>query len=225
MRDKQASQKEVLPTESAGATVENPNPVITVDPSGTILYANAGSSQLLTGWGCTKGERIPPLYQARMDLVRRTGKSDVMDVSLNTDTYTIAFCPIPDSPNINLYGLNVTKLRASDRALSENEAQQRHQLKEAVNARTTELQERTARSEKLNKAMVNLLEDLQDTNIQLQEANKKLKTTTTELQATNSELEAFTYSVSHDLRAPLRRRYRLSRARPHGESGNGAAHR
>jgi light-regulated signal transduction histidine kinase (bacteriophytochrome) len=80
----------------------------------------------------------------------------------------------------------------------------RDELKEAVRVRTIELQERSARSEKLNKAMVNLLEDLQDTNLQLQEANRKLEATTTELQATNSELEAFTYSVSHDLRAPLR---------------------
>jgi light-regulated signal transduction histidine kinase (bacteriophytochrome) len=78
------------------------------------------------------------------------------------------------------------------------------ELKEAVNTRTIELQERTARSEKLNKAMVNLLEDLQETNQQLHEANQKLKATSMELQAANNELEAFTYSVSHDLRAPLR---------------------
>lgn len=71
------------------------------------------------------------------------------------------------------------------------------ELEQRVAERTAELQTRVEEVEHLNNALANLLEDLRT-------AKARLEHNAIQLQRTNEELEAFVYSVSHDLRAPLR---------------------
>ncbi len=106
-----------------------------------------------------------------------------------------AFQPV-DARHLQPYLTQIAQAVLNAR-LHQQEVAHARELEQRVIERTRELNQRTEEAEALNDKLAAVVE-------QLSESNWRYQQTADELQRLNEELRAFSYSVSHDLKAPLR---------------------
>jgi len=86
----------------------NPNPVLSVDKDGTVLYSNESSEPLLQEWGTKIGEKLPSSIE---DLVLKTiswNSPETKEVRVGKRVYRINFQPLSEEECVNIYGFDIS---------------------------------------------------------------------------------------------------------------------
>ena len=105
--------------------VENPNPILRIARSGSILYANPASAPLLAAWERKVGQDLPPDWNSQVKTALDSG--DIIEVEMDCQgrIFLCHFTPIESENYVNIYGREFTEEKHAIRSLRESEARYR----------------------------------------------------------------------------------------------------
>lgn len=111
---------------------ENPNPVLRLNQTGDVLYANAASQTLLQVWADTTGDSALSYWRNLVAEVVASGADRTVDIVCNERVYSFFITPIAEAGYVNLYGQDITGRKQAEEALRQSEEKYRR-LIENVN--------------------------------------------------------------------------------------------
>jgi two-component system cell cycle sensor histidine kinase/response regulator CckA len=88
---------------------ENPNPILRLQPDGTLIYANPGARPLLQLWGCEVGQRVPADWARLVADSIASGAGKEVEVACDQRVYSFILGPIQTAGYVNAYGRDITE--------------------------------------------------------------------------------------------------------------------
>jgi class 3 adenylate cyclase len=99
---------------------QNPNPVFRISWDGDLVYVNPAARELIDGIGGALGKPLPDPLRERLQRAVREGRRERVDVVCGERAYDLLAVDVPEFGFINVYGTDVTAVRALQVAHREN---------------------------------------------------------------------------------------------------------
>jgi len=100
---------------------KNPNPVISVEKDGVVLYSNEAGEPLLHEWDVEIGGKLPSTFGNLVQRVISRNIPENMEVRVEKRVYMIAFHPLPEQECVNIYGFDISDQKEIEKKLRESE--------------------------------------------------------------------------------------------------------
>jgi len=100
---------------------QNPNPVLRIDWSGRLVYANPASAALTAGLGLAPGAALAADLRETLLGRARAADPNPLEVEAGGRTYALLPVDVPEFGFVNVYGTDVTAVKERERLARENE--------------------------------------------------------------------------------------------------------
>ena len=100
---------------------KNPNPVISVEKDGVVLYSNEAGEPLSHEWDVEIGGKLPSTFGNLVQRVISRNIPENMEVRMEKRVYLIAFHPLPEQECVNIYGFDISDQKEIEKKLRESE--------------------------------------------------------------------------------------------------------
>jgi PAS domain S-box-containing protein len=103
----------------------NPNPVLSVEKDGTVLYSNTAGEPLLLEWGVSVGDKVPSDIGDFVQRVISLNSPEKIEVEAGNRVYLVAFHPLPEEECVNIYGFDISDQKELEEKLREGKEKYR----------------------------------------------------------------------------------------------------
>ncbi len=110
----------------------NPNPVLSVEKDGTVLYSNEAGEPLLHEWGVKVGEKLPSSIGDLVQRVISRNSPEKMEVKVGKRVYLVVFPPLPEQECVNISGFDISDQKELEEKLRESENKYRNIVETSV---------------------------------------------------------------------------------------------